>query len=452
MTEAEKIVDLEAKLAIALTRISELEEIILRLATTKNSGNSSLAPSSDLARKNQSLREKSDKAVGGQLGHKGFGLKMSETPDVIESIYPNFCNTCGQSLLESTFALDSRRQVIDIPAIKSITTEYQCFGTVCMCGHRQVGSFPAGIDRPIQYGENIQALAVYQNCFQYLPFGRLQDFFQKICNVSISKGTIENIIRRTAQKATPIYEKLQQVVAVSFFVGSDETGFKLGGTKGWFWVWQTAVVTYIVAACSRSKAVITDAFPEGLPNSILGSDRLAAQLSTITKGTQICLAHLLRDLNYLISAERTTWATDFKTLLKDAIVLKQLQLAYEKNDNRAVLIQQRLDRLLEDKLLDELLKNKVRYKQTITFFRSMLKLRHALFPFLYDKRIPFDNNASERAVRMVKVKLKISGQFKSLHQEFAIIRSVIGTAIKNKQSVFQAIKAMVNMPIPKITG
>jgi transposase len=295
-------------------------------------------------------------------------------------------------------------------------------------------------------------LAVYHSCFQYLPFGRLQDFFQKVCNLSISKGTIENIIRRTAQKAKPIYQQLQQVVAVSFFVGSDETGFKLNGKKGWFWVWQTAIVIYIVAACSRSKKVIEETFPEGLPNSILCSDRLAAQLSTISKGTQICLAHLLRDLNYLISAEQNTWTTDFKILLKDAITLKELQAAYDKNDTIVLTIQQRLDQLLDDKLLEELLKSEVKYKQTITFFRGMLKLRLALFPFLYDKRIPFDNNASERAIRMVKVKLKVSGQFKSLHQEFAIIRSVIGTAIKNKQPVFHAIKAMVNMTRPIITG
>jgi hypothetical protein len=164
------------------------------------------------------------------------------------------------------------------------------------------------------------------------------------------------------------------------------------------------------------------------------------------------LAHLLRDLNYLSSAEQTFWASDFKTLLKDAIALKQQQSAYSKSDTKVLEIQQRLDKLLDDKLLDELLKNQVKYKQTITFFRGMTKLRYALFPFLYDKRIPFDNNSSERAIRMIKVKLKVSGQFKSLHQEFAIIRSVIGTAIKNNQSVFHAIKAVVNMPLPIITG
>jgi transposase len=447
MTDQERIQDLEAKLAQALTRISELEALVLKLATAKTSKNSHIPPSVDLSRKNQNLREKSDKPVGGQKGHQGYNIKVSSTPDEIVSLYPNFCNVCGKSLTDAHFDLASVRQVIDIPLIMPITTEFQCFGTECSCGHHQKGSFPQGVDNPIQYGKNIQSLAIYQNCFQFLPFARLQDFFQKVCHVSISKGTIENIIRRTAQKAKPVYEQLQQVIILSFFVGSDETSYKLNGKKGWFWVWQNALVTYIVAACSRSKAVIEEHFPDGLPNTILCSDRLAAQLSTITKGSQICLVHLLRDLNYLIESEKTPWASDFKKLLKDAIEIKQNLSTYDKNDPKILEIEQRADQLLDLTILQSLEIDQEKYKQSITFFKAMNKLRDALFPFLYDPRIPFDNNGSERAIRNVKLKMKISGQFKSLHQEFAIIRSVIDSAIKNGQSVFHAIQAMVELPV-----
>ena len=82
----------------------------------------------------------------------------------------------------------------------------------------------------------------------------------------------------------------------------------------------------------------------------------------------------------------------------------------------------------------------------MTFFNGMVKLRHAIFPFLYHELVPPDNNGSERAVRPIKVKMKISGQFKSLQQEFAILRSVIDTAIKNGQPVFEAIQAIINLP------
>ena len=444
--------ELRNLLSQALARNSELEALVLKLSTVKTSKNSSKPPSTDLGRKNQSLRPKSDKPVGGQLGHKGHTLKMSGAPDVTEKIYPNFCNLCGLSLLGGPFELVERRQLIDIPPIVPTTTEYQCFGVGCPCGHRQVGSFPEGVASHVQYGKNIQGLVIYQSYYQFLPFARLQDFFKKVCHLNIGKGTIENIVRRTAKKAQPVYELLQKAIVVSFFVGSDETSFKVKGLKHWFWVWQSAVVTYMVAATSRSKQVILDNFPDGLPNSILCSDRLAAQLSTITKGNQICLAHLLRELNYLIESEQHAWAMGFKTLLADAIQLKQAQNAYGKDDEKAKKIEQRAVNFLDATVWGPQLEDKVRYKQTITFFNGMVKLKHALFPFLYHKDIPFDNNGSERAFRMVKVKTKISGQFKSLHQEFAVIRSVIDTAIKNGQSVFNAITHLVEAPLPYLAA
>jgi transposase len=443
-----KIVELTTLLSQALARISELEALVIKLSTPKTSTNSSKPPSSDIARKNQSLRTRSGKSAGGQKGHRGHTLEMSQTPDIIEELRPDFCNECGSSLIDSSFKLVSRRQVIDIPPIVPFTIEYQSLGTNCACGHHACGAFPPDVTNHVQYGKNLQTLVIYQSYFQFLPFARLQDFFKKVCNLSIGKGTLENIIRRAAQKAEPAYKQIKDTILVSFFVGSDETSFKVKGRKHWFWVWQTVLATYIVAATSRSKQVIFDCFPDGLPNSILCSDRLAAQLSTISKGNQICLAHLLRELNYLKEAEKHEWATSFKVLLQDAIALKQAKSEYSKNDPIVQQIEARADHLLHSNTLNDQLNDKIAYKQTITFFNGMVKLRHALFPCLYHHQVPFDNNSSERAFRMVKVKTKISGQFKSLHHEFAIIRSVIDTAIKNGQSVFHAIRAVIDMPTP----
>jgi transposase len=427
-------------------------EVALRLqSVVKTSKNSHLSPSSDLSRKNQSLREKSDKPVGGQIGHEGHTLEMSTNPDEIQELHPSFCNTCGASLLGRPTELVARRQVIDIPPIIPVTTEYQCFSTTCTCGHHQKADFPNGVTNNIQYGPNIQTLVVYNSVYQCLPFYRLQSFLKQVTSVHLSKGTIENILRRTANKAQSTYETLRKVVEVSLYVGSDETGAKLNKSKLWFWVWQNALVTFIVAACSRSKKVIEETFPHGLPNAILCSDRLAAQLSTWTKGTQICLAHLLRDLNFLIETENTQWAIDFKALLKEAMLLKKAQTHYDKNDPKVIEIEQRADKLLKQSF-EELAWTIEEQHKTMTFFNAMLKLRHALFPFLYHKDVPPDNNSSERAIRIIKVKTKISGQFKSLHQEFAILRSVIDTAVKNGKSVYEAVQAMVNMPNPKTAG
>jgi transposase len=455
MASKEQISHLQGQLAEALARnselearISELEALVLRLSTVKTSKNSHNPPSTDKWRKNQSLREKSDKPVGGQLGHEGNTLKMTETPDVTETIYPNYCNRCGQSLAGFSFELKARRQVIDIPPICPITTEYQSFGTRCSCGHYQCGAFPSGVENHVQYGKNIQSLTVYQSYYQFLPFERLQDFFQNVCRLSIGKGTLENILRRAAQKAQPAYDALKQVITEATSVGSDETSFKSKGSKNWFWVWQNTLVTYIVAAVSRSKDVIDEQFPNGLPNAVLSSDRLAAQLYTTTKAKQVCLSHLIRELNYLIDTEQNPWATNFKTLLKDAIQLKQKNPFYEKDSPETQDIEFRVDQILLPDKLPPLLAEPLLYKQTITFFKQMVLKRNCLFTCLYHRDVPFHNNGSERSFRMVKVKTKISGQFKSLQHEFAVIRSVIDSAIKNGQSVFYAINSILDIPLP----
>lgn len=440
-----------AIIASQASEIKRLKDLLSNKSVKTTSKNSHLPPSKDISRgntvkKNQSLRKKSGKPVGGQKGHKGHNLKMSDTPDVVKDLYPDYCNNCGQSLAGQEAELVGRRQTIDIPVIHPTTTEYRQYQKRCSCGHCQRSSYPEGVQHPIQYGPNIQSLVIYQNVYQYMPFLRLQEFFHKVMNLSISKGTMENMLRRSAEKARPAYEELRKCVEVSFFVGSDETGARVKGKRSWFWVWQTALVTYIVAACSRSKQVIADTFPEGLPNSIVCSDRLAAQLSTASKGSQLCLVHLLRDLNYLIEKEQTDWAVQFKQLLKDAMQLKRERGEYSRTDPRAGQIEQRADDLLKASF-EELGWTKENQHKTITFYRAMVKLRHALFPFLYHAEVPPDNNGSERAIRPIKVKMKISGQFKSLQNEFAILRSVIDSAIKNGQPPFEAIKALVNIHV-----
>ena len=455
LSEAQKIIlEQSQQIKKQSEEISSLQSILSEKIVKTTSSNSHLPLSKDLAsaiKRNQSLREKSTRPIGGQKGHKGHTLQMVAHPTQVEDLVSAYCNKCGGSLDSSSKQLVSRRQVFDIPVIEPEIIEYRQYGIICDCGRLQKADYPEHVTNHVQYGKNLQSLVIYQSVYQYMPFKRLQDFFDKVMGVCLSKGTLENILRRSALKAESTYQTLRKVVEVSLFVGSDETGAKVKGKKSWFWVWQTALVTYMLAACSRSKKVIEDTFPDGLPNAIVCSDRLAAQLSTVSKGSQICLVHLLRDLNFLIEKEKTPWAKEFKQLLKDAIALKQEQVQYQRGDPRTKDIEDRTDRLLSDSFA-ELGWEKEAHHKTMTFFKAMVKLRECLFVFLYRTDVPPDNNASERAVRPIKVKMKISGQFKSLQQEFAILRSIVDTAIKNGQPVFDAIKSIVEIPNVKTTG
>ena len=421
---------------------SELSMKVEQLGVHKNSSNSSLAPSTDLQRKTRSLRTTSGRKPGGQFGHKGTTLKMTDSPEHIEPLVPSFCSICAAALDASKAVMVERRQMVDIPPIEVETTEFQVYGITCNCGHHQVASFPTGVDNHIQYGPNITALTTYHNVYQYVPFKRLQDFFIHVCHLPLSIGTLENIVARMAEKARPVWDGFRQTLERSKVVGGDETGAKVNGKKQWIWVWQSTLITFITISVSRGAEVINAMFPHGFPLATFCSDRWKAQLNTWAKKHQMCLAHLLRELEYLIQTEKTTWVNQFKELLLKAIKLKQTLPAYPTDHPEILEIEKQLDALLKETIPDSAEKTK-------TFQRSMSRYRAFIFPFLYDPNTPFENNASEREIRNVKVKLKVSGQFKTGHQHYCIIRSIIDTAIKNGQPVFNVLAAMAVMPNPE---
>ncbi|MGK0365454.1 MAG: transposase [Saprospiraceae bacterium] len=174
---------------------------------------------------------------------------------------------------------------------------------------------------------------------------------------------------------------------------------------------------------------------------------MAAQLKITSKGKQICLPHLFRDLNYLLDTEKTDWAQQFKDLLKKASALNKVCLAENlpcfSGEFEVQNLEDKLNKLLAFTLFKE------QYPLTLTFQKQMLKNRNYIFTFLYNLDVPPDNNASERAVRNVKVKQKISGQFKSGQDTFCVLRSVIDTLIKRELNVLNKLKIIMNSGVPE---
>lgn len=426
-----KVVSLENENAI-------LKERLLKYENPKNSNNSSLPPSKDENRPkpNQSLRIASGKSVGGQIGSEGKTLLMCTTPDQIIKLEPTFCSNCGTSL-ESQFGIKKQvRQLIDIPPIKAIYTQYETYSKVCNCGCQNVANFPEGINAPISYGENTEALVAYLHTRQFLPFARMKEMFNDAFGIAISEGGIHCLLQRFSKKTTPIYEIIKERLAQSKVIGTDETGVKVNGTKNWFWTWQTEKLTYILYSNNRGSKTIETAFPNGFPNSTLVHDGWRAQEKTCAKNHQTCLPHLQRQLNYLEQIyPESVWVKGLKKMIKYSLLLKENYIFESENylKQRAIILQQ----------LKYLLKSPPdkKEKELFTFYKRMCKEENNLFTFLFIKEVPPDNNASERAIRNVKVKQKISGQFKieKAAQNFAMIRSVIDTTIKNGLNVLKAL-------------
>lgn len=409
----------------------------------KNSRNSSIPPSKDENRpaKNYSLREKSDKKVGGQPGHKGTALEFSDSPNGVIDHLPECCDNCGQKLL-SELQLVQRKQIIDIPPILPRIIEHRTFSRTCSCGHCSIGQFPKEIrntKNPITYGTGIEALISYFSVRQFIPMQRMEEMFSQVFGLKITAGTICNKLAKTSDKLLTYYTWIQQQILKSTVVGSDETGCRVNGKKGWIWTWQNEQFTYLAYSDNRGQKTITERFPDGLPNSFLVHDCYAAQFKINCKGHQICTAHLLRELNFFIE-KGDKWSIRFKQQIKQALkLLKKIKANPNEDFRESIdLIYSKVDKLL--------LGTKKHKGKLEAFKQRMRKRRKSLFRFLEDPSIPPDNNGSERALRNVKVKTKVSGMFKTDlgADQFAVIRSVIDTFIKRKQPIIKSLVKAVS--------
>jgi len=437
--ELKRVVTMQAQeIKLLKARITYLERKLEQYTTRKDSNNSSIPPSKDENRppRTSSLRKKSNRKAGGQPGHEGKTLEMTENPDEIIEHRACFCPGCGKDLSNQPFELFGKRQVIDIPQIKQIVTEHRVYRCKCTCGKIVESEFPVGIDCPVRYGKNIETLIGYLNARQYVPFKRLQEMLHDLFAIPISEGGLHCLLNRLATKGIDAYEIIRQRVLNSRVMGTDETGMKVNGKKYWFWTWQNKHATFITVSDNRGTSTIREHVNGISRDAVLVHDCRKAHFQTPVNKHQLCTAHLERETKYLEQRYKVVWPVRFRVMLMEAQKLKKQFIPadyYYPNHARS-----NLERELDD-LLSEPLDPK--HKEMVTFQKRIIKYRDHVFTFLYHPDVPPDNNGSERAIRNVKVKQKISGQFKIFNaaENFAILRSIIDTAIKNKQNVLQAL-------------
>jgi transposase len=249
---------------------------------------------------------------------------------------------------------------------------------------------------------------------------------------------------KLVKKALPAYELIKQKLKsdTSHAVGTDETGVKVAGDKHWAWTWQNNDVTFISITDNRGMASIDKNFKDGFKNAVLVHDCWKSHFNTHALSHQICIAHLLRDLNYLSELYKHKWSRVCKSVFKQALNLKNKmrEADYYIHNPARTTLENRLDFLINYKLDKS-------HKELITFQKRLIKYKNYLFTFLYHPKVPPDNNASERAIRNIKVKQKISGQFKSTKGafNFAVLRSITDTAIKNNQNVLNSLNIIAKL-------
>ena len=439
--------------------VSKLAERIQRLEDqiAKNSGNSSKPPSSDgLKKKPKSLRQRSGKKSGGQPGHAGHTLKAVTTPDHVQIHRVKRCRHCQANLEEAEVQECERRQVFDVPPVKVEVTEHQAEIKICPeCHQATVGAFPVGVTQPVQYGERIKAQMVYFHQYHFVPLERTAEILEDLYGQTVSEGTIVEACNETAQQVEPIYQLTKAELTNTTDTGHfDETGGRIEGQLWWLHVICTALLTYYAPHRKRGCEAL-DAigiFPVFKGRAMHDSYRSYFQYENILN--VLCNAHHLRDLIFVRDQYQQTWAAEMIKLLLEIKSVVEASPPGQQSllPDQLTDFETRYEAIIASGLrtcpvlepVEPLPKKRGKPKQhpVKNLLDHLMVRKTETLAFMYDFKVPFDNNQAERDLRMVKLKQKISGCFRSegSAEVFCRIRSYISTARKNEQRVLDTLQ------------
>lgn len=436
-------------------RVKTLEERV-----NKNSSNSSKPPSSDgLQKPNpKSLRGKSGKKRGGQPGHKRSVLEKHPEPDKVIYHAIKQCEYCDQSLQDIEPTDYEARQVFDVPPIKIEITEHRAEQKICPCCQKlNTANFPSDVPQATQYGNTIKGLAIYLNQYQFLPYERLQEFFEDILGQTISQGMLVKINQQCYKNLEEADVEIKRQLQTSANLHHDESGIRINGKLHWCHVASTPFLTNYGIHAKRGKDGID---VMGILPAFHG--RLIHDFFTPYFSYDcdhgLCNAHHLRELKFIEEEHKQEWAKHMANLL--VAIKNQVAWHKERKMNLSPIRIQTYERCYDEIIMmglwhpDNLpkppqsLKRGGYAKQTKA--KNLLDRlrfhREKVLAFLYDPSVPFTNNQAEQDIRMLKVKQKISGCFRSDEgaQWFARIKSYISTAKKQGQNILQVLQSAFN--------
>ena len=442
----------EAEIAGLRQRLEELERRV-----GLNSSNSGKPPSSDgpakppAQQRTKSQRGRSGKRSGGQRGHKGSTLRQTDSPDRIQTHLPPSCDACSAPLAAAdTQGEPLRRQVFDLPAPQPpVVTEHQAFACRCgSCGRVTRAAFPEGVGAPVQYGPRIAAVAVYLQNGHFLPEERLAEVFQDLFGVAVCSATLAGMTRKAAERWRSCSERVRDmIVSLAGAKHLDETGFRIGGKTQWLHVISTRWLTFYRTSPRRGSLL------EGL-RGILVHDHWKPYFTVRDVLHSLCNAHHLRELQALVEIDREDWARRMQLLLRRAN--RAVRMALERGIPlpRALVeqIQRRYDQWVGEALAYHEAQPPLRPPQKGRRGRKKRRPGHNLalrlrdrkqdvLRFVSDPGVPFTNNQAEQDLRMMKLRMKISGGFRSEQgaQDFATLRSVLSTARKQGRNRVEAL-------------
>lgn len=447
-----------AELAQQLAKQGEiLQEVQARLA--KTSRNSSKPPASDgygKVKRTASLRQLGDKPNGGQPGHDGQTLMASEHPDQTLTHEVRSCAHCRASLQGVEVVGYEERQVFDLPAIWIEVTAHRAQIKVCpACGRVNTGAFPAAVTHAVQYGPMVHTWASYFTTQHHIPVERTTEIFADLVQHRVSEATVLKASEHLDRCIAPSTEAVKGLLREAEVLHVDESGLRVTGKLYWLHVACTERLTSYEVHAKRGHEAMDDAGILGAFHGTAVHDHWKPYWQYDACAHALCNAHHLRELRFIAQQYQQSWAHDMAELLREikAAVAAAPEPAMNLAPPALEAFAKRYDAVVQAGFevnpasmppTEGEVKKRGRPKQPppVNLLIRLRDFKAPILAFMTDFRIPFDNNQGERDIRMVKVKQKVSGGFRTLEgaQRFGRIRGYISTARKNAKNVFEAIR------------
>ena len=424
------------QIAVLTARVAELEAKLN--LPPKNPSNSSKPPSQGHKANGEGEAKPKSRV------HAGAHRPLHPHPTRRRDVLAERCSHCRADVTGVAQVAVRAYDRIEIPEITPDVTRVTLHGGVCpCCAKRFTAEAPAGLEPGSPFGPNLRAFVLYLRFGQAIPFERLERLLRDLFGLEISEGALVNLLEASAPAFEAQTNRIRERLLSGTALQSDETSVRVGKATFWTWVFHHADSACFIIRPSRGKAVVREFLGEFRPE-VWVSDRLAAQMGWATQDHQVCLAHLLRDIQYAIDAGDNAFAPGMKALLKRAARIGRRRPALA--DSTLVAYHARLQAKL-----DELLKIVPDTKAGQKLQRIIKRFRQNLFVFVTNRDIPPTNNGSEQALRPCVVFRKVTNCFRSQWgaQLYANVRSVVETARRRSIDALQAIRLTLDgLPIP----
>ena len=438
--------------------IREKEELIAKLLNeidrlknqnNKNSNNSSKPSSTDIVTPKKktganlyNYRVKSGKKQGGQYNHRGYNLSKNDVERLIEE------NKIEVREITHRIKGNPNKEAI-VKYKYEIEIKPYIEKHIFIYDEDSNDVLPKEFYTDVTYGNSIKALSIHLGCYNVIAYNRLSDFFSVITNniIKPTTGTLVNFVKEFSQKSEKTITNLENNFLSGTNGYTDETGTKNNKKK--LYVRNYSNENSVIYKIHKNKGhnpIKEDNILPRFYGGIMG-DHDTALYSYGSKNYE-CNIHLGR---YLMELMENILDIKWPHLMYDLI--------FRMNNTRKIAVEYELTKFCEEKIeeykkeYEEILamakeENKkikssyYREKKAMPLYNRLVKYKQNHLYFIEDFKVPFDNNLSERDLRIFKNKTKISGDFRSINvaQDFANVLSIIKTSIKRNINPYDSIK------------